>query len=236
MPTQTFRAARLGGQCRKRMPGIEGVGILGLGALGRTTARRLRPFGFAFERLEPDAEKGAGRGVLSREWTRCVDFLRGSEILICLLPLTSETRGVLNEKTFGQLPRGAYLINCARGALVVEADLLAALDSGKLSGCGAGRLPRGAPAAGQPPVDSPQSADHTPRFQPDGARDGGAHAGRPGASRPTGRDAPMPGGSGRAVLSPLPAREREPLWIDLALLPPGREEAGRGRTRGEEPS
>ena len=62
------------------------------------------------------------------------DFLRGSEILICLLPLTPETRGVLNEKTIGQLPRGAYLINCARGPLIVEADLLAALDSGKLSG------------------------------------------------------------------------------------------------------
>ena len=62
------------------------------------------------------------------------EFLAACEILICLLPLTSDTRGILNEATFGQMPEGAYLINCARGPLVVEADLLAALDSGRLSG------------------------------------------------------------------------------------------------------
>ena len=110
-----------------------GVGILGLGALGRTTARRLRPFGFRLSgwsrtpKEEPGVVSYHGDGTLA-------EFLAGSEILICLLPLTSATRGILNAATLGQLSKGAYLINCARGPLIVEADLLAALDSGQLSG------------------------------------------------------------------------------------------------------
>ena len=109
------------------------VGILGLGALGRATARRLRPFGFALggwsrtPKEEPGVATRHGNDALA-------DFLSESEILVCLLPLTPETRGLLDEEALGRLPRGAYLINCARGPLVVEADLLAALDSGRLSG------------------------------------------------------------------------------------------------------
>ena len=62
------------------------------------------------------------------------DFLARSDILVCLLPLTPETRGVLNSETFRALPRGGTVINCARGEHLVEADLLAALDDGTLSG------------------------------------------------------------------------------------------------------
>ncbi len=109
------------------------VGILGLGALGMASARRLRPFGFALSgwgrtaKAEPGVTCYHGKDSLS-------EFLSSSEVLICLLPLTSGTRGILNAATFQQMPVGAYLINCARGPLVVEADLLAALDSGQLSG------------------------------------------------------------------------------------------------------
>lgn len=110
-----------------------GVGILGLGVLGRTTARRLRPFGFRLRswsrtpKEEPGVASFYGDDALPQ-------FLGGCEILICLLPLTSTTRGLFNETAFGHLPRGAYVINCARGPLVVEADLIAALDSGQLMG------------------------------------------------------------------------------------------------------
>lgn len=109
------------------------VGILGLGALGVATAQRLKPFGFRLRgwSRSPKEEDGIvsfhGRDALPA-------FLEGCEILICLLPLTSETEGILNATTFGHLPEGAYFVNCARGQLVVEADLIAALDSGRLSG------------------------------------------------------------------------------------------------------
>src|SRR5262245_31985788 len=57
-----------------------------------------------------------------------------SEVLVNLLPLTSETRGLLNAQLFGKMRRGGYLIQVGRGEHLMEADLLAALDSGQLSG------------------------------------------------------------------------------------------------------
>ena len=60
-------------------------------------------------------------------------FLARTDILICLLPLTDETRGILNHRLFAQLPQGAALINSGRGGHLVQQDLLAALDSGQLS-------------------------------------------------------------------------------------------------------
>jgi glyoxylate/hydroxypyruvate reductase len=60
-------------------------------------------------------------------------LLGRSEILVCLLPLTAETEGVLNTRTFALLPKGAALINAARGGHLIEEDLLAALASGRLS-------------------------------------------------------------------------------------------------------
>jgi glyoxylate/hydroxypyruvate reductase A len=56
-----------------------------------------------------------------------------SDILVCLLPLTPATRGLVGSKLLAQLPRGAFVINGARGAHVVDADLLAALDSGQVA-------------------------------------------------------------------------------------------------------
>ena len=60
-------------------------------------------------------------------------LLARSEILVCLLPLTPATEGILGAPLFAGLPRGAAIVNCARGRHLVEADLVAALDSGQLS-------------------------------------------------------------------------------------------------------
>ena len=60
-------------------------------------------------------------------------FLAGCDVLICLLPLTSATQGILNRELFSLLPAGAALINVGRGPHLVDADLLEALDSGRLS-------------------------------------------------------------------------------------------------------
>jgi glyoxylate/hydroxypyruvate reductase A len=65
---------------------------------------------------------------------RLPDFLAASRVLVCLLPLTPDTRDILNRANLLQLPRGAYLINVARGAHLVDDDLLELLDSGHLAG------------------------------------------------------------------------------------------------------
>lgn len=61
-------------------------------------------------------------------------FLSQVDVLVCLLPLTPQTRGILNARTFAAMPEGGALIHCGRGEHLVEADLLAAIDSGRLRG------------------------------------------------------------------------------------------------------
>ena len=109
------------------------VGILGLGALGGDLAHKLKALGFevaGWSRTAKDiagVETCAGRDALG-------PFLGGCDIVVCLLPLTPETRDILDAGAFRAMKPGAYLVSAARGHLVVEDDLLAALDSGRLSG------------------------------------------------------------------------------------------------------
>ncbi|TFY99504.1 2-hydroxyacid dehydrogenase [Ramlibacter rhizophilus] len=109
------------------------VGILGLGVLGQRVAQAVRQFEFPV--------RGWSRSPRTVEGVACFagdeqldDFLAGTRVLVCLLPLTPQTEGILNRHTLGRLLPGAYLINVARGAHLVEADLLALLDSGQLAG------------------------------------------------------------------------------------------------------
>ncbi len=109
------------------------IGVLGLGMLGQAVLQQLRNFGF------PCA--GWSRSAHTLEGIEChsgsvglADFLARTDILICLLPLTDDTRGILNQALFQQLPVGASLINVGRGGHLVEADLLATLANGHLAG------------------------------------------------------------------------------------------------------
>jgi len=109
------------------------VGVMGLGNLGRAVLRALGPFGFALSGWSRSAHTiegvdcHAGEGALA-------DFLAGVDILICLLPLTDDTRGILCRDTLSRLRRGAGLINVGRGGHLVEQDLLSLLDEHHLSG------------------------------------------------------------------------------------------------------
>ncbi|PIB37764.1 2-hydroxyacid dehydrogenase [Maribacter sp. 4G9] len=109
------------------------VGIMGLGELGALTANDLVKFGFTVQgwsrskkNLE-NVETFAGQSELEA-------FLSITEILVCLLPLTPETEGILNNDVFSKLPKNAYVINVARGGHVVDRDLLEALDKEHISG------------------------------------------------------------------------------------------------------
>ncbi|WP_332673520.1 2-hydroxyacid dehydrogenase [Aromatoleum sp.] len=109
------------------------VGVMGLGALGAEVAQALVALGFPV--------RGWARSVKRVEGVRCFagehefdDFLAGLEVVVNLLPLTAETEGILDRRLFARLARGARVVNIARGGHLVEADLLAALDAGQLSG------------------------------------------------------------------------------------------------------
>jgi glyoxylate/hydroxypyruvate reductase A len=108
------------------------VGILGAGALGQDAGRKLKGLGFDIALWGRSAKTVEGLASYAGA-AGLPALLRRSEILVCLLPLTAETEGILNTSTFALLPKGAALINAARGGHLIEEDLLAALDSGQLS-------------------------------------------------------------------------------------------------------
>lgn len=109
------------------------VGLLGLGDIGAVTAERLLMFDFQVSgwsrtrKMVPGVTSHAGQEELPQ-------FLSGCDFLVCMLPLTSETEGILNARLLSHLPQGAWLINVGRGGHGNEADILAALDSGQLGG------------------------------------------------------------------------------------------------------
>ena len=109
------------------------VGILGLGVLGERVAKAVAQFDFPVNGWSQSPRSIAG--VQSFYGRNQLDaFLAASRIVVCLLPLTPDTENLLNAKRLAQMPAGGYLINVARGAHVVDADLIAAIDSGHLAG------------------------------------------------------------------------------------------------------
>lgn len=115
-----------------RPPAATVVGILGQGELGGAAARLLVAHGFGVRGWS--RTRHVLDGVASFSGPGELDaFLDGLSVLVCLLPLTAETRGILNAALFDRLPRGARLVNLARGGHLVEQDLLDALAVGRLA-------------------------------------------------------------------------------------------------------
>jgi glyoxylate/hydroxypyruvate reductase A len=109
------------------------VGVLGLGKLGMPVLQALRQLGFPVRGWSrspkdlPGVACYAGMDALD-------DFLSGTQVLVCMLPLTPETNNLLDRARLSQLPEGAYLVNVARGAQVAEPDLLALIRAGHIAG------------------------------------------------------------------------------------------------------
>ncbi|TVZ27227.1 glyoxylate/hydroxypyruvate reductase A [Gillisia sp. Hel_I_86] len=111
----------------------ENIGIMGLGVLGKSAALNLSKNGFKVSGWSKTKKHIDGVSTYHGE-RDLNDFLKNTSILICLLPLTLETECILNKELFEKLPKGAYLINVARGEHLVEHDLLEMLDKNHLSG------------------------------------------------------------------------------------------------------
>jgi D-3-phosphoglycerate dehydrogenase len=129
------------------------LGIIGLGRIGRRVADKARPFGLGLLATDPYVPHAvfAEHGVEPRP----LEALLGESDFVSLhVPLTPETRGLMNARTFALMKRGACLVNCARGAVVDIPALRAALDEGRVAAAGIDVLP-----AEPPPPDEPLLRD-----------------------------------------------------------------------------
>lgn len=109
------------------------IGIAGAGELGAAAARALAGLGYGVAVWSCSTKEIDGVTAYAGQ-EHLPDFLAGTDILVGLLPLTDETRGLWCQETFAMLPRGSFVINAGRGGSLVEADLLAALGSGHIAG------------------------------------------------------------------------------------------------------
>src|SRR5882672_387364 len=109
------------------------IGILGLGTIGQDTAKKFAALGFPTAGWSRTTKNLPGIETFHGD-DGFAKFLARTDILIDVLPLTRDTQGLLDAKVFAALPGGAYFINMGRGGHVVDEALLAALESGHLSG------------------------------------------------------------------------------------------------------
>ena len=131
-----YEASMRAGQWAYRKPRLRQdlpVGVMGLGVLGERVAKALAQFEFPVNGWSRSPKAIDGIRTFSGQ-DGFNDFLAASRVLVNLLPLTPDTQNILNRDTLSRLQPGGYLINVARGAHLVDDDLLALLDSGHLAG------------------------------------------------------------------------------------------------------
>lgn len=131
------------------------VGLLGTGRIGAAAARRLAPFGFTVIAFDPyaDPATAAAQGI---ELVGLDELFTRSNVISLHAPATPETTGIVSAENLAKMPRGSFIVNTARGALIDQDALLDALRSGQLAG-----------AALDVTVPEPLPAGHPLRTQPD---------------------------------------------------------------------
>jgi glyoxylate/hydroxypyruvate reductase A len=129
---QAQQQARIWREREQKNAALRPVGILGFGEIGRAAGRKLRALGFPVAGWSRRKKTVAGFATLAGA-AELPLLLSRAEILVCLLPLTAATQGILCARNFALLPQGAGLVNAGRGGHLVEEDLIPALDAGQLS-------------------------------------------------------------------------------------------------------
>ena len=144
---------------RKLFQGLElagkTLGVLGMGRIGTEVAKRARAFGMNVVAYDPYLTEDRAKAVGAEFADSVDDLYRVADFITVHMPVTAETRHMLNAAAFAKMKPGVRLVNCARGEIIIEADLVAALESGKV-----------ASAALDVYAVEPLPADHPYRKQP----------------------------------------------------------------------
>ena len=132
------------------------IGVMGMGVLGTRVLEALKAFGFPLRGWSRTERQFDGVACFSGQ-SGIEDFLSGTRVLVCMLPLTPDTTNLLDHASLSMLPKGAYLVNVARGAHVAEPDLLALIASSHIAGatldvCHNEPLPRTHPFWNEPRI------------------------------------------------------------------------------------
>lgn len=110
------------------------IGVVGMGVLGEASAQFLAEMGFEVKGYSRGKKEIPGIPCYCAADMRLTEFVKDTNVLVCLLPLTPDTEGILNYSVFEAMPAGSYVINAARGGHLIEPDLLRALSEGLLAG------------------------------------------------------------------------------------------------------
>ena len=163
------------------------LGIVGLGRIGRGVASRARALQMRVIAADPDVRDGSPWGVAMLP---LAELLETADVVTLHAPLTPATRGMIDADALRRMKPGAYLINCARAALVDQEALGAALRSGHLGGCALDVLPEEPPPAGQPALNWPRTVltPHAAWFSPQSAAEPYRRAGEAVAAVLSGRE------------------------------------------------
>jgi D-3-phosphoglycerate dehydrogenase / 2-oxoglutarate reductase len=125
---------------RKQFQGVEladkTLGVLGMGRIGTEVAKRALAFGMKVIGYDPFLTEGRAKALGVQLAADLDEVYRAADFITVHMPVTDTTRGMLNTEAFGKMKPGVRIVNCARGEIIVDNDLIAALDAGKVAAAG----------------------------------------------------------------------------------------------------
>ncbi len=156
---QASASMRAGEWNRKAFSGTElhgkTLGVLGMGRIGAEVARRARAFGMTVFAYDPYLSNAKAQ-ALDVRLASLDDVFASADFITVHMPMTEETRGMINAAAIAKMKKGVRLLNCARGGIIAEADLLAALQSGQVGAAALDVFETEPPPADFPLRDLPQ--------------------------------------------------------------------------------